>query len=684
MRDGRATLVGTFGPRSADELQRVLAAPEAARCGLIELRLDLVPDAAGHVARLVAASPVPVVVTCRRAEDGGGYEEGEPARLDLLERAVAVGAQWVDLEHDVPAAELPRFRDALVLRSAHVPRLPDDPSEWVDALLAPPAAAGKLVALGGDARDALRLLRTVAAHAGRLVGHVVSQPFTRFASCLLGAPFAYAALRPGGRLGLALPLVPAMLDGADLARARRGTRAWVLVGRDVEASVSPQMLNAAFARSGADVVALRWSTDDPAAVLAALETFDWAGAAVTIPHKQAVHDLLLARGASLGPDAAATGAVNTVLRRAGELAGENTDVGGLADALAPVLPADAVGSGALVLGAGGAARAAVLALRRLGLQVCVHARRAEAADALTALGAAFVTDVDAALRDGPAVVVDATPAGPPGGSPLVDLARLPGPAVVLDMLVAGRPTALLAAAAARGHTAVPGLAMLAAQAARQVEHLTGARPPAAELAVVGELLLAARERRVVVLGLRCSGKSAVGRRLAALLGHTFVDVDEDVADALGRTPDELIRAGEEARFRAAERASMSRLASRSGVVVATGGGAALAPDVLDTLCAGAFVVLLDAADDVLLSRLAAEPRAALTALPPGPELARQRIERMPVYEARCQRVERTDLCDVDEVAESLAAWIARETTAPGSRRSVPSGERRAAADADRP
>ena len=680
MDDGRTALIGTFGPRSADELVRVLAEPEAARCDLVELRLDLVPGAAEHIARLVRTAPVPVLATCRRATDGGGFTGSESERLQLLADAVGAGAAWVDIEDDVPDHAVAQLRGARLLRSLHVQRLPEDLDALVARLLAPPAAAAKLVAHRGDEWEVQRLLRCVAASGGRLCGHVVAHPFSRYSSCLLGAPLAYAALRPGGRIGLPIPTVPEMLDRADLARARTGTRAWVLVGADVERSVSPEMLNSAFRAAGADVVALRWSCADPRPALTALREFGWAGCSVTLPHKVTVHDVLCASGAVLGEDATATGAVNTVLLRDGALFGDNTDLGGLTDALLPAIAARAAarptapleGRGALVLGAGGAARAAVIALRRLGADVAVHARRLDRAAALTDLGAHVSTDAESALAAAPAVVVDATPAGPPGGEPVVDLRALPAPAIVMDMLVAARPTALLAAAAAHGHVAVRGLSMLAAQAARQVHLVLGARADTSALQTVGDTLLASRARRVVLLGLRCSGKSAVGARVAALLQYPFVDTDDAVAQATGRSPDEMIRAGEESAFRAAEREALIALAMRPRVVVATGGGAALAADALDALCASSLVVLLDAADAVLLRRLAREPRAALTSRPPIDELARQRFERMPMYESRSDRTELTDVRDEAEVAESIAAWVVRETTAPAPSSSVPS------------
>ncbi len=664
MEPGRTALVGTFGPRSADELTRLFAAREAARCDLIELRLDLVPGVRDRLADLIAAAPAPVVATCRRHVDGGGFMGSEVARLRLLHAAARSGAAWVDVESDVSDGDVPDAPGVRVIRSTHIERLPEDPIGIVERLLAPPADVGKLVVREGGERDALRLMRLIASNRGRLAGHLVQQRYTRFASFLLGAPVAYAALRPGGRIGLDLPTVPEFLDHADLCRARWGTRAWVLLGGDVEQSVSPQMLNLAFTSLGMDVVALRWSCADARPALDALTRFGGAGAAITIPHKQSLGTLLATRDAEIGDAARATGAVNTVLLRYGDLAAENTDVAGILDALAGIAPASLDGAAGLVIGAGGAARAGVLAIRRLGGRPVVFARRPEAADSLRAVGAdEIVADAEAACATAPLVVLDATPAGPPGGEPVFDPALLPRRAVILDMLVAARPTALLAAASAAGHVAVPGMSMLAHQAARQVVHMGAARPDADAMFSLGMALLEARARPVVLIGLRCSGKTAVGRHLALLSGRMYVDTDDEIERLCGTSPDALIRAGEEERLRTIEADALRALAGRTGLVVATGGGAALSGDALASLCDGAHVVLLDAALGTLLARLSEAPRARLTELSLAAELQRQRDERMATYEALATRSEDTSTRAAVEVAEALAAWLDRESGA---------------------
>lgn len=649
----RTLLVGTYGPREGDELLAVLGGSAAAACDLVELRLDFVADAARWVAELVAAAPVPVIATCRPVRQGGAFTGSESARLDVLRAAGNAGAAWIDVEDDVADADVPQTA-AKTLRSMHVDRLPQDADQVALRLLRAPADAAKLVAHHGDEADVARILDLARFHAGKLVAHVVDVPFTRCAGALLGAPWTYATLRRGGRLGLALPTVADAVRLCDLRRAREGMRGFVLLGRDVRGSVSPDMLAAALAGLESDIVPLRWSCEDVEGALATLERLGWAGAAVTIPHKVRALEWVRSRDGETGETL--PGAANTVLLGSGGVRAENTDVGGILDALAGRVPDDGGRRPGLVLGAGGAARAAVRALTHLGRPAVVWARRpAEAA--ATGTGVRVAATIDEALAAAPAVVLDATPAGPPGGEPLIDPSRLPQDAVVLDMLVSGRPTALIAAAARAGRTAVPGFEMLLHQAARQVRLLTGRDPDVAAMRRAGEERLAAAQRQVLLVGLRCSGKTSVGRALAALLDRPFVDLDDEVERRSGRSPDQWIRAGEEGAFRAHERRALEDLAAIPGAVVAAGGGAALHRDVLEALAGSADVIRLDAADDVLLARWAATPRAALRALPPAEELARQRAERDGVHAALARITLDTSVLPADLLAEHAAAQL---------------------------
>lgn len=204
----------------------------------------------------------------------------------------------------------------------------------------------------------------------------------------------------------------------------------------------------------------------------------YVGANVTVPHKEAA--LALSE-----PDdrAKAVGAANTLWLDGGRLRSTNTDVEGFIanlDAAAPGWDRD-LGT-ALVLGAGGAARAVVLGLIERGAGcVCVANRTSERAAALRAqfgdrVEPASWIDADRRLGDA-GLLVNATSLGMAGQPELdIDLSRLPAGAVVADLVYTPLETALLAAARARGLRAVDGLGMLLHQAVGGFERWFGVRP----------------------------------------------------------------------------------------------------------------------------------------------------------------------------------------------------------------
>ncbi len=258
-----------------------------------------------------------------------------------------------------------------------------------------------------------------------------------------------------------------------------------LLGHPVAHSLSPAMHNAAFAALGLphtyeirDVPA-----DRLAAAIDALRGDEWLGANVTVPHKETA----LRSMDETAADARAIGAVNTIVRRAGRLVGENTDRAGFAQAIAP-RPS---GRRVLVLGAGGAARAVVAELA-LGNELLVASRRlAQAASVIaTVLGddarAEAVAWSDIAALQGIDVLVNATPLGLHGEDVVsaAGLTRLPS--VVIDLVPTAAETPLCRRArtedAPGARRIVDGLAMLLHQAARSFTLWTGREAPLAVMA----------------------------------------------------------------------------------------------------------------------------------------------------------------------------------------------------------
>ncbi|MEJ2210271.1 MAG: shikimate dehydrogenase [Anaerolineae bacterium] len=257
-----------------------------------------------------------------------------------------------------------------------------------------------------------------------------------------------------------------------------------LLGWPVAHSVSPAMHNAAFRALG-----LPWHydllpvpPDELAAAVAGLEGRGFCGANVTVPHKEAA--LGLVDEADAG--ARAIGAVNTLVRRGDGWLGTNTDAAGFVAALRDG-GFEPAGRQALVLGAGGAARAVVHALAGAGCAVIVHNRTAERAARLCAdLGAAAEVPLAVAQSltgldpDAVDLLVNATPLGQwpaAGGSPWPQSLPLPAHWTVFDLVYNPLETRLLARARAAGAIAVDGLEMLVHQGALSFTLWTGRAAP---------------------------------------------------------------------------------------------------------------------------------------------------------------------------------------------------------------
>lgn len=214
--------------------------------------------------------------------------------------------------------------------------------------------------------------------------------------------------------------------------------------------------------------------------LRGLVAMGFAGANFTVPHKEAVMPLLN----EISPTAKRIGAVNTiVIAPDGRTCGDNTDAFGFIENLKSAVPGLAItGRDAVVLGAGGAARAVCVALADAGAGcVTVINRTRERAETLAAALGGHITVADWAEREralsGAALLINTTSLGMTG-QPALDIAldALPKTAVVNDLVYAPLETRLLAEAKARGNAAVDGLGMLLFQAQAGFEAWFGVKP----------------------------------------------------------------------------------------------------------------------------------------------------------------------------------------------------------------
>jgi len=240
------------------------------------------------------------------------------------------------------------------------------------------------------------------------------------------------------------------------------TRVFALLGDPVAHSLSPAMQNAAFRALGlrAVYVPLRCAADDVPALIQALARAG-GGGNVTVPHKE-IAAAAVTRRSEL---AEAAGACNVFAADDGVVVGDNTDVPGLLDAIAPLEPP--AGSW-LIAGTGGGARAAALAAAQRGAAVAVCSRSDERRARFEAWARAH--GVEAAEPAACRVLVNATPLGLHPGDPLpVELNAAPRATVALDLVYAAGETRWVRAMRAAGLRAADGREMLVGQGARALE-----------------------------------------------------------------------------------------------------------------------------------------------------------------------------------------------------------------------
>ena len=256
-----------------------------------------------------------------------------------------------------------------------------------------------------------------------------------------------------------------------------------VIGEPVKHSLSPAIHNAAFRALGLPWVFVAWEVPEGYApeALASMERFGVAGLSVTMPHKSAVAEAV----DSLAEEAEILGAVNCVVREAGadgetKLTGHNTDGYGIIASLKEDAGFNPEGADCLILGAGGAARAAVLALARAGAaRVAVANRTPERAERAAALAGdkGEVVPADAAGEFD--LVINATPLGMgemKEETPVSPMLLRPEQ-TVLDLIYNPAETAFLVQARDKGVNAHNGLGMLVHQAARAFELWTSQPAP---------------------------------------------------------------------------------------------------------------------------------------------------------------------------------------------------------------
>ena len=456
---------------------------------LVELRLDYIQGPV-QVKRLLRDRPCPVIVTCRRAADGGRWEQSEEARLLVLRTAIVEGAEYVDLEDDI-AARVPRFGATKRIISHHdFHKTPTDLTGLHRRLSALDADIVKIATMANTPSDTLRILEMMHGATIPTIGLCMGDIGTpsRVLAGRFGAPFTYATFNDERVLAPGQIGWRQMRDIYRYDSITSATKIYGVVADPVGHSLSPLVHNAALAAAGIDAVYLPFRVPEEQidAFIRTADRWPLAGLSVTIPHKQSV----LALAPHQDELVRSIGAANTLAFRPDGIAAFNTDATAAVESLrAAVMEDEALeepttksGLGirtALILGAGGAARAVAFGLRERNVEVTVAARTLDRAQAIAKEVGCKVLEWESRHRIPHDCIINATPVGmhPNVNDTPFPRSHLQAYMIVFDTVYNPENTLLIKEARSVGCRTVTGVDMFVRQAAHQFSIWHGSDAP---------------------------------------------------------------------------------------------------------------------------------------------------------------------------------------------------------------
>jgi 3-dehydroquinate dehydratase/shikimate dehydrogenase len=420
----------------------------------VEVRLDYLSNPRDSIHARWDNLAIPVIATCRGKDRGGQFDGSVEEEIRILQYAVQNGAKFVDIDYraarPIPGAD--------VIASFHdFQGTPAGLISLMDRVCASPGQVAKIatqVQSWGDNRRLLELLSRSWPKPAIVAGMGDMGQILRIIGPSRGSLLTYAGLTANAAAPGQLT-VREMMEVYRFRRVGRATKLTGILGYPLGHSLSPHIHNRAFEAMHLDFVFCKFPLMDLKDFFDNARETGIYGCAVTIPHKTAVISFL----DELTPEARDIGAVNTIVLRDGKWIGDNTDVHGVRAALA-ASRFEPAGKTVVILGAGGAAKAAVAAVKD-AKKIEVLSRK----------------EVPEAVNHPCDLLINATPVGM---FPLAGLSPLTGPipaGAVFDMVYNPPVTRLLRSARDQGKTVIQGTTMFLAQAARQFEIWTGHRAP---------------------------------------------------------------------------------------------------------------------------------------------------------------------------------------------------------------
>ncbi len=476
----------------------------------LEFRLDYLAKPALALPKLKEfmsdRGGITAIATCRREAAGGKFKGSLAAEVDILTKAIACGFHLIDLELESAEAMKPadfeklRSLGAGLIVSHHDFAATKDLEGVLERILPFQPDFIKIVSTAKSLADNVTMMHFLekASNQNNLVGVCMGEQgiISRVLGLRAGSAFTFAAATLGEETAPGQIAARTLIEAYRAEQIDAATRIYGVAGNPVKHSLSPIMMNTAFRRETVNAVYLPLQTSKINDLLTLVREVPLNGMSVTMPFKQDI----LKHLAKTDPLSEKVGACNTIVRsQDGKLYGFNTDVAAVVRPLEKRIHLK--GAKVLVLGAGGAARAAVFGLKEKGAEVFVLNRTPEAGQKLAREAKAKTAKREQLAKSTFDVIVNATPAGMHGVKPSTILepkeinARL-----VFDLVYNPIDTPLIRAAREKGIAVITGVEMFVHQGARQFEIWTGKPAPEEEM------------MRVVIHALRQRAEAEAAKR----------------------------------------------------------------------------------------------------------------------------------------------------------------------------
>ena len=427
------------------------------------------------------------IATCRRAANGGKFAGNIAAEVEVLSKAAAAGFHIIDVElesaESMKKVDLQKLRDtgvALII-SHHDFHATKDLEGIYKRIIPFHPDFIKIVPTAKTLSDNVTLMRFIERMEdhSNIIGICMGDAgiISRVLGLRAGSAFTFAAATPGEETGPGQIAARTLIETYRIDQVDNATKVYGVAGNPIRSSLSPIMMNTAFRRETVNAVYLALQANKLSDLLKLVHDIPIQGLSVTMPLKQEIMGHL----EKTDPLSAKIGACNTVLRaQDGKLYGFNTDVAGI---IGPIEKRMSLrGAKALVLGAGGAGRAAVFGLRDKGADVFILNRTPETAHKLARQSGSKSIKKDALAKTSFDVIINSTPIGMAGqkGNQILEAKDL-NTKLVFDLVYNPLETPLLRLARQQNIPIITGIEMFVQQGARQFEIWTGKPAPEEEM-----------------------------------------------------------------------------------------------------------------------------------------------------------------------------------------------------------